>query len=119
MIDRMLQACRAVESQFGYSSFEDMDLVLGVARDTAARKERRPPMNAANILREDDAIIGRARPSRFQRAARSVHHQCLKTLTERSLEPGRRHGAASCRFATRPVLRTRPGHPTSSLPTRN
>src|SRR5579862_6959849 len=22
-----------------------------------------------------------------------------------------RHGAASCRFATRPVLRTRPGHP--------
>ena len=25
-----------------------------------------------------------------------------------TLEP---HGAASCRFATRPVLRTRPGHP--------
>ena len=24
------------------------------------------------------------------------------------------HGAASCRFATRPVLRTRPGHPKPS-----
>ena len=27
------------------------------------------------------------------------------------------YGAASCRFATRPVLRTRPGRPKSALPT--
>ena len=29
------------------------------------------------------------------------------------------YGAASCRFATRPVLRTRPGHPKSSVPPLN
>jgi hypothetical protein len=29
------------------------------------------------------------------------------------------HGAASCRFATRPALRTRPGHPPGCLPVAN
>ena len=29
------------------------------------------------------------------------------------------HGAASCRFATRPVVGTRPGHPKTPLPTIN
>jgi|GEM_PF-3714102 len=47
-----------------------------------------------------------------------LHRNGYEAQTAKSTVCGQLHphGAASCRFATRPVLRTRPGHPSLDLP---
>jgi len=72
--------------------------------------------------------IGWPRPSRRAAGSRSdkkLHHPraiTSGTLHRRVLRGERffglldPHGAASCRFATRPVLCTRPGHPPMQVP---